>query len=146
MVGTLYVLRSPVLKYVKGIIKGSIFVHQSNKAIGQSGEDHAVVHIKQAGLTVLFRNYRCPQGEMDIIARDGLALVFIEVRSRSSGRCGWGEETITPQKRARLNRIASHYIKFRGFKNWPPMRFDLIAIRSGDDPDKHPDIYWIRGI
>ncbi len=121
-------------------------MNQSKKDVGRYGEDNAAVHIKQAGLTILDRNYRCPQGEMDIIAREGLQLVFIEVRTRSSGRCGWGEETITPQKRARLNRIASHYIKFRGYKTWPPMRFDLIAIRVGDAAGKHPDIYWLRGI
>jgi putative endonuclease len=114
--------------------------------VGRYGEDKAAVHIKQAGLTILARNYRCPLGEMDIIAQEGLQLVFIEVRTRSSGRCGWGEETITPQKRARLNRIASHYIQFRGFKAWPPMRFDLIAIRLGDTPGDPPDIYWVRGI
>lgn len=121
-------------------------MHQSKRDVGQSGEDLAAEHVKQAGLTILERNYRCPQGEMDIIAREGLQLVFIEVRTRSTGRCGWGEETITPIKRARLNRIASHYIKYRGFKNWPSMRFDLVAIRPGDTPEKHPNIYWIRGI
>lgn len=119
---------------------------QSKKDVGRYGEESAAAHIKLAGLTILAQNYRCPQGEMDIIAREGLQLVFIEVRTRSSGRCGWGEETITPQKRARLNRIASHYIKFRGYKTWPPMRFDLIAIRLGDTPGNPLDIYWLRGI
>lgn len=118
----------------------------SKKDVGRYGEDNATVHIMRAGLTVLARNYRCPLGEMDIIAREGLQLVFIEVRTRSSGRCGWGEETITPQKRARLDRIASHYVKFRGYKTWPPMRFDLIAIRLGDTPGNPPDIYWLKGI
>lgn len=121
-------------------------MHQSKKDVGQSGEDLAAEHILQAGLVILDRNYRCPLGEMDIIAREGQHLVFIEVRTRSSGRCGWGEETITPQKRARLYRIASHYIKFRGYKDWPALRFDLIAIRAGAAPEKHPNIYWIRGI
>ena len=121
-------------------------MNHSKIDVGRYGEDHAAEHIEQAGLTILERNYRCPLGEMDIIAREGLQLVFIEVRTRSSGRCGWGEESITPQKRARLNRIASHYIKFRGYTTWPSMRFDLIAIRPGDTLGRHPDIYWIRGI
>lgn len=121
-------------------------MNHSKIDVGRYGEDHAAEHIEQAGLTILERNYRCPLGEMDIIAREGLQLVFIEVRTRSSGRCGWGEESITPQKRARLNRIASHYIKFRGYKTWPSMRFDLIAIRPGDTLGRYPDIYWIRGI
>lgn len=119
---------------------------QSKREIGQSGEDYAAEHLKQAGLTILQRNFRCSLGEMDIIAREGFQLVFVEVRTRSTGKCGWGEETITPQKRARLNRIASHYIKKRGFKTWPPMRFDLIAIRVGKEHSNRPDIIWIRGI
>lgn len=120
-------------------------MQHSKKEVGQSGEDFASRHLIQAGLTVLVRNYRCPQGEMDIIAREGFQLVFIEVRTRSSGRYGWGEESITPQKKARLTRIASHYIKSRGYKKWPPMRFDLIAIRIGKNSNP-PDLYWIRGI
>jgi putative endonuclease len=120
-------------------------VNQSKREVGQSGEDYAAQHLIQAGLTLLQRNYRCPQGEMDIIAREGLQLVFVEVRTRTSGRYGWGEESITPQKKARLTRIASHYIKSQGYKEWPILRFDLIAIKAGRDSENR-DLYWIRGI
>lgn len=117
----------------------------SKRKVGQFGEDHAAKYLIQAGLTILKRNYRCPQGEMDIIAHEGSQLVFVEVRTRTSGRYGWGEESITPQKKARLTRIASHYIRSQGYKTWPSLRFDLIAIRASREPDKH-DLIWIRGI
>jgi putative endonuclease len=121
-------------------------VNQSKKDVGQYGEDRAAEHIQQAGLSILDRNYRCPHGEMDIIASEGTLLVFIEVRTRSSGRFGWGEESVTSQKRTRLHRIATHYIKYMGYKDWPPIRFDLVAIRVAETMEKQPDICWIRGI
>lgn len=114
--------------------------------IGQLGEAQAVQHLKQAGLAILERNYRCSLGEMDIIAKDQDALVFIEVRTRSSGKLGWGEESITPQKRARLYRIATHYLKYKNYKQWPLLRFDVIAIRSKDSVGKDSELVWIRGI
>ena len=125
-------------------------MYQSRRELGQSGEDYATMHLINAGLDILERNYRCPKGEMDIIAKEGSTIVFVEVRTRSSGRFGWGEETITPQKKARLTRIASYYLKMHGFKKWPPIRFDLIAIRAVNSKDTESkltqDLYWIRGI
>ncbi|AFM01516.1 MULTISPECIES: YraN family protein [Desulfitobacterium] len=119
---------------------------ESRQALGKYGEELAVKHIKQAGLTVRECNYRCPLGEMDIIAQDGETIVFIEVRTRSTGRQGWGEESITSKKRERLYRIATHYLNYRKYKEWPSLRFDIIAIRSQDREGSQPDIIWIRSI
>ena len=118
----------------------------SRQLLGKIGEELALEHIKQAGLTILECNYRCPIGEMDIIARDGKTIIFLEVRTRSSGKQGWGEESITAKKRARLYRIATHYLKLQNYNEWPPIRFDLIAIRSQKKDDGVPDINWICGI
>ncbi len=119
---------------------------EHRQALGRYGEELAVKHIRQAGLTVLECNYRCPLGEMDIIAREGETIIFIEVRTRSTGSRGWGEESITAKKRERLYRIATHYLKYRNYKEWPSLRFDLIAIRCQNQEGKQPDIIWIRGI
>lgn len=119
---------------------------EERQILGKLGEELALGHIKQAGLSILESNYRCPLGEMDIIARDGEMIVFVEVRTRSTGRQGWGEESITQKKRTRLNRIASHYLKLKNYKQWPSIRFDLIAIRAKGKQEIAPDIYWIRGI
>jgi len=78
---------------------------------------------------------------MDIIARDGEMLVFIEVRTRRSSYRGWGEESITQQKAKRLQAIASYYVLQQGYANWPSLRFDVIAIRWIKDS---PESIWIK--
>lgn len=96
--------------------------------IGQAGEDYAAKFLAEAGLIVIKRNYRCPKGEIDIIALDQQDLVFIEVRTRSSAVKGWGEESITALKRKRLQAVASYYLLEQGYSVWPRIRFDLVAL------------------
>ena len=108
----------------------------SKQSIGRSGEDYAASQLQAAGLKIITRNYRCPKGEMDIIARDQETLVFIEVRTRQSSFRGWGEESITRTKAQRLQSVAAYYVLQQGYENWPPMRFDVIALRwSGETPE-----------
>ena len=124
------------------ISKGDVQISVENKqSLGKSGEAFAVRLLVEAGLHIISQNYRCPKGEMDIIAREGDALVFIEVRTRRSAYRGWGEESITRQKAQRLQAIASFYVLQQGYINWPSIRFDVVAIRwSGKDPE----IHWIQ--
>jgi putative endonuclease len=105
----------------------------NKRILGISGEELTAREIQKAGLSIIARNYRCPKGEMDIIARDHDTLVFIEVRTRQSSFRGWGEESITQKKARRLRAIASFYIVQEGYKTWPSLRFDVVAIR------------WLRG-
>ena len=105
---------------------------KDKQSLGKAGEDYACQMLTKAGLQIVRRNYRNPKGEMDIIARDGSQLVFIEVRTRSSNLRGWGEESITEQKRVRLNKVASYYLIEQGYLEWPSIRFDLIALRWQD--------------
>jgi putative endonuclease len=97
--------------------------------IGRVGEDYAAKFLSESGLIVIKRNYRCPKGEIDIIAQDTQDLIFIEVRTRSSAVKGWGEESITALKRQRLQAIASYYLLEQGYSVWPRIRFDLVALR-----------------
>ncbi|HVJ50014.1 YraN family protein [Desulfitobacterium sp.] len=115
----------------------------TRKQRGQEGEDLAAQIIQSNGLKILVRNFRCPVGEMDIIALEDEKLIFIEVRTRSTPKFGWGEESIQAKKRMRLQRIAEYFILSRKYKEWPPLRFDLIAIRWDE---KNPQTNWIRGI
>jgi putative endonuclease len=97
--------------------------------IGRAGEDYAAGFLTEAGLIILQRNFRCPKGEIDIIAQERDDLVFIEVRTRSSAFRGWGEESITRLKRQRLQAVAGFYILQQGHEVWPRIRFDLVALR-----------------
>lgn len=114
---------------------------ENKQTLGKSGEEYAAQMVTQSGLKIVKRNYRCPKGEMDIIARDGERLVFIEVRTRRSGYRGWGEESITRQKALRLQAIAAYYLLEKGYKSWPNIRFDVIAVRWLEGK---PEIRWIE--
>lgn len=81
--------------------------------IGALGEQIAVDYLTSQGLTVLARNWRCRYGELDVIAVDAAAaaVVFVEVKTRTSDRFGGVEQAVTPQKVRRLRRLAGL---------WPP--------------------------
>lgn len=76
-------------------------------ALGRRGEEIAARYLASRGLAIVERNWRCPQGEIDLIARDGGELVFVEVKTRSSVAFGHPLESITPVKLARLRRLAA---------------------------------------
>jgi putative endonuclease len=75
--------------------------------LGRRGEDLAAAALTAAGYVLVDRNWRCGQGEIDIIARDGAETVFVEVKTRSSDAFGHPFEAITVQKLARLRRLAA---------------------------------------
>ena len=79
-------------------------------ARGAEAENLAAAYLQQAGLTLVARNYRCRFGEIDVVAREGKTLVFVEVRMRSSNRFGGAAASITAAKRAKLLRTARHYL------------------------------------
>jgi putative endonuclease len=96
--------------------------------LGARGEGLARAFLKAKGYQVVATNYRCPSGEMDIIARDGPCLVFVEVRTRRSrGGFGAPQESISRGKRERLIAVAETYIQ--GCEGAPEdWRIDLVAI------------------
>lgn len=101
---------------------------RERKDKGDRGEDRAATFLRQEGYRILERNYRCPLGEMDIIARDGKTIVFIEVKARSSDRFGSPQAAIGPQKQRRMTAIALCYLKGKGWLGMPA-RFDVAAVR-----------------
>lgn len=86
----------------------------ARRALGQLGEDLAAQHLQRLGYVILERNYRCPSGEIDIIARDQERLAFVEVRARRGTAYGTPEESVTPRKQARLAAVARHYLQEKG--------------------------------
>ena len=96
-------------------------------AFGKLGEDFACRELQRRGYRILDRRFRTKGGELDIIARDGAVLVFVEVRSRSGGSFGTPFDSVTWQKQHRLCRMAATYL---GQKHLADMacRFDVVGV------------------
>jgi putative endonuclease len=98
-------------------------------AVGRFGEDLAATYLCDAGLTIVERNWRCPDGELDIVARDGEVLIFVEVKTRSSTAFGDPAEAVNPVKALRLRKLALRWLaEHRDVPYWSQLRFDVIAV------------------
>ncbi len=100
-------------------------------ALGRQGEELAASHLKQLGMTILDRNYRQKIGEIDIIARDGECLVFVEVKTRKSTRFGAPAEAVTLKKQQQISRTAMVYLSRKQLPDCP-IRFDVAAVLLPD--------------
>lgn len=96
--------------------------------LGRAGERRAARHLRRSGLRILARNWSCPAGELDILARDADQLVVVEVRTSRRGFAGGPAWTVGPHKRRRLARLAQYWLRAA---KWQPagVRFDVVAIR-----------------
>jgi putative endonuclease len=110
-----------------------------SRLLGDRGERAAARFLRRNRMRVILRGYRTPQGEIDLIARDGDTLVFVEVKTR---RQGIPAEAVTPQKERRLTLAALHFLKAHGLLECRG-RFDVIAIVWPDEKGK-PRIEHIR--
>lgn len=97
---------------------------------GQSGEDDALKHLQQHGLTLQERNFLCKGGEIDLVMKDRDTLVFVEVRKRAPSQYGGAAASVTASKQRRLIIAAQVYLK--RYKMPPPCRFDVIAIDGAE--------------
>lgn len=106
-------------------------------ALGRWGEDIAVAHLERAGYQVLARNWRCRQGELDVVARHGAALVFVEVKTRSSQAYGEPAEAVTPVKARRIRGLAGTWLRECRPLGVEDLRFDVVAVlrRQGVPPE-----------
>jgi putative endonuclease len=95
--------------------------------LGRRGEKLAADHVVAAGLEIIERNWRCAQGEIDLVARDGAELVFIEVKTRSSIAFGHPLEAVTTAKLARLRRLAAAWCEAHPSTH-QGIRIDVVAI------------------
>lgn len=104
----------------------------NRKALGALGEERAREFLKKRGHRILEANFRCREGEIDIISRDRDCLVFVEVRTRSSSDFGTPEESVTPAKKKKLVAVALSYLQTH--RNLPSLwRFDVVACEIGWD-------------
>lgn len=98
---------------------------------GASAEADAALLLATAGYRIVERNFRCKAGELDIIARDGDVLVFVEVRSRADGEHGSASEMVGRTKQRRVARVAAAYLQLRA-PAFDECRFDIVAITAGE--------------
>ena len=115
-----------------------------NQDLGRFGEDAAARWYAESGYAVIDRNWRCDEGEVDLIVAFGAVVVFVEVKARSSGRFGSGFDAVTRTKQRRLRRLASRWLVERrahvsdggdagvgvgaGFAS--EVRFDVVDVNS----------------
>ena len=109
-------------------------------SLGRRGEDLAVRALKKKDYRILARRERSRLGEIDIVARDGKVLVFVEVKTRSGHRFGTPIEAVDYRKQKKLTRLALAYAARRGWSE-SPIRFDVVGIEFPADRTPEVSIY-----
>jgi putative endonuclease len=111
---------------------------QDNIALGAAGERVARRFLKRLGYRILGRNYRCPAGELDLIALDGETIVFAEVRTRRDTTDNDPIDWVPPPKQRQVAKVARYYIHHKNAHE-RPCRFDVLAVvlRDGHPPEVH---------
>ncbi len=99
--------------------------------MGKLGEDLALKKLQSLGYKSFIRNYRCPLGEIDLIARDGDTLVFLEIKTRRGRTLEYAKEAVTERKRRKITQVALVFLKENGCEEIKA-RFDVVAINLGN--------------
>ena len=95
--------------------------------LGRSGEIAAAAELGRRGYEIVTSNYRGPHGEIDLIARDGDCLVFVEVRCKRNANFGTPAESVTPAKQRKIAATAQHYLDEHNIKD-VDCRFDVVEV------------------
>ena len=109
---------------------------------GRRAEELAAALLERAGLRIVARNWRRPEGELDIVADDAGTCVFVEVRSRTGEEQGHALEAITPQKRAQVIRAARLYLDAEPTRA-DAYRFDVVAVTFDPEGEAPPALVHI---
>ncbi|HEU0127423.1 MAG TPA: YraN family protein [Pseudonocardiaceae bacterium] len=105
---------------------------RTSALLGRRGEDLAAEYLTGLGLVVLSRNWRCREGELDLVATDRERLIVCEVKTRSSTGYGEPSEGVTPAKAARIRRATSAWLRVHRV-GWCEVRFDVLAVLCPQD-------------
>ncbi len=120
---------------------------RAKDGIGRYGERVAARHLSDAGLTIIERNWRCREGELDLIASEGDVIVFCEVKTRSSLAFGDPAEAVVGAKAARVRRLAVAWLAEQRDGGspvfWPELRFDVVSVLRA--PRGAASVVHIRG-
>ncbi|MCR5403824.1 MAG: YraN family protein [Butyrivibrio sp.] len=105
----------------------------NKRTIGGNTESLACEYLRSQGASVISSNYRCRQGEVDIIARDGVYLCFVEVKYRNNYRFGEPQEAVDLKKRRHICKVSEFYLYSKCKSFDIPVRYDVIAISRKND-------------
>ncbi|MBX3314868.1 MAG: YraN family protein [Actinobacteria bacterium] len=106
---------------------------QRRRRLGASGEDRAAAWYEAHGYVVLDRNWRCREGELDLVCRRGDVLVFSEVKTRSSLAYGHPAEAVTVAKQRKVRQVAMRWLADHRDRAYAPaLRFDVVAVLAGE--------------
>mgnify|MGYP004676593163 CR=1 FL=1 len=109
----------------------------NNRETGTHYEERAAAYLEQMGYEILLRNYRCKSGEIDLIARDGEYLVFVEVKYRKDNSSGYSLAAVNPAKQKTICKVARYFLTVEYHNVDIPCRFDVAGI-DGDE------IHWVK--
>lgn len=104
----------------------------NKRKLGGEYEDRAAGYLESIGYKIIKKNYFCKAGEIDIVAKDGEYLSFIEVKYRANAASGFPEEAVDMKKAGRITRSALFYMNSENIPDNTPCRFDVVAI-LGDE-------------
>ena len=116
---------------------------RAKDVLGRRGEELAAGYLEAHGMQILDRNWRCPEGEIDIVALDGETLVIAEVKTRKSLDYGHPFEAVGAEKLARLHRLASAWCRAHELRT-PLRRVDVVAVL--DDGIGAPALEHLKGV
>ena len=105
---------------------------QARRALGAEGEKAVAAWYEAQGYEVVDRNWRCREGELDLVVRYGRLFVFCEVKSRTSTAFGLPAEAVTREKQARIRRLAARWLEEAATMSAREIRFDVAAVLAGD--------------
>lgn len=124
-----------------------LFNRQAVRQLGEDAERQACRYLKKAGLKIVATNYRAPRGEIDIIATDRDAYVFVEVRLRATSVFGNAGDSISTAKQRRIIHAATHYLQKHRLWDKVPCRFDTLCMDQHTGSGNYqlewtPNAFW----
>lgn len=114
----------------------------ARRIFGNKSEDLAAKYLKNLGLKILERQFKTKIGEIDLIAKDGDEIVFVEVKARKSNEFGYPEESVTPKKLEKIARVGEQYLLMKKLEQ-SPFRIDVVAI---EQKEKQKIITYYKGV
>lgn len=115
----------------------------NKRQVGSEKEAKIRKYLEDRGYRIYEMNYRCRQGEIDIIAQDGKYLVFVEVKYRRLTEHGFPEEAVDVRKQRRICKAARYYMYCHGMDEYTPVRFDVAGILSDEITYTENAFEWV---